>query len=107
MYAAHLNAKAPPIDVIPQEKIRIIVHCATDLEQLHEIIILPVDVPAYWRRGSCQPHLVNVMDGTKHTCNRSSDINHVRLTRKDLSRLLDDEERLLLSQPALPEKVIA
>ncbi len=46
----HLYAEVPPVDVVPQEEVLCGCRRPADLEQLHEVVELAVDVAAHWER---------------------------------------------------------
>jgi len=61
-----LNGKHAAIDVITEEEIRRLGGIATDLEKLHEVVILAVDVSANLERTPAS-------ETTKHKAGSSSD----------------------------------
>lgn len=85
-YHSYLNAKVPSIDVVAQEKVPGLGGVAADLEQLHQVVVLSVNVTTDG-------------DGGIH-------LEHIRFLLKDFGTQLENRDRLLLSQPALAVEVL-
>lgn len=80
------DAKVSSIDVVAEEEISRLGRVASDLEQLHQVVVLAVNVAADGNRGV---HLEEVGLGTQK-----------------LGTLLNDPQRLLLGKPALAVEVL-
>ena len=81
-----LYAKVSAVDVVTQEEISRLCWVTADLEQLHEIIVLSVNVAAH-------------RDGCIH-------FQQVRFVAEDFATLGNDEKRLFLGQATLAVEVL-
>lgn len=83
---SHLDTEVASIHVVAEEQISCLCGVSADLEQLHEIVILAMDVPA---------------DG-----NGSIHLQEVWLGAEQLRAGVYDPQRLLLREPALSVEML-
>jgi len=83
---AYLDTEITPIHIVAQEQVARFCRIAPDFEQLHEVVVLPVDVTTHG-------------DGGVH-------LQQVWLRLEDFGALLEDPQCLLLGQAALAVKVL-
>lgn len=82
----YLDTEVPPVDIVAQEEIPRLCRITTDLKELHQIVVLAVDVAT---------------DG-----NGRIHFEQVRLLLEYLCALSYDPKCLLFRQPALAVKVL-
>src|SRR4051794_13494392 len=84
--AAYLNAEIASVDIITEEEISRLGRIAADLEELHKIIVLSMDVATN-------------SDGSIH-------LQQVRFGLQDLGAALEDPQRLVLCKSAFAVKML-
>ena len=72
----HFNTEIPSVDVVPQEKVARGGWRSPDLEQLHQVEELPVDVSAYWKGGQQDVRMTGTTDWKQQRDDASFSICH-------------------------------